>query len=404
MPAIRCDVEALLIVELDGPAAEVDHLIARVEEIATTCGAVSCRISQTEEERLHFWAGRKAAFPAVGRISPDYYCMDGTIPRGRLPEVLTRMSELSKQLRAARRQCLPCRRRQSASADPLRRQQAGRAGARRGLRRRHPAALRRGRRRADRRAWRRRREARPDAGDVQRDRPGAAAAREMRLRSRRPAQSRQGLPRAASLRRAGPAACPSAASCRIPTCRGSDAAGERRAPCTLTSSLRTSTRSSTPCAGRWRSSSRWRSSGGAASAGWAGRSQAGAALDLSDLSGIVSYEPEELVLTAGAGTPLAEIEAALAAKHQHARLRAADLAAALRRGRRGRGRSAACSPAISRARGASRRARRAIISWASPPSTAAARSSRPAAGGEERHRLRPAASCWLRLLRHAGGR
>jgi glycolate oxidase len=89
------DVEALLIVELDGPQAEVDHLIARVEEIARGCGAVSCRISRSEEERLQFWAGRKAAFPAVGRISPDYYCMDGTIPRAQLPKVLQRMSELS---------------------------------------------------------------------------------------------------------------------------------------------------------------------------------------------------------------------------------------------------------------------------------------------------------------------
>jgi len=89
------DVEALLIVELDGPQAEVDHLIGRVEEIARGCGAVSCRISQDEEERLQFWAGRKAAFPAVGRISPDYYCMDGTIPRAQLPKVLQRMRELS---------------------------------------------------------------------------------------------------------------------------------------------------------------------------------------------------------------------------------------------------------------------------------------------------------------------
>ena len=89
------DVEALLIVELDGPQAEVDHLIARVDEIARGCGAVSCRASRSEEERLQFWAGRKAAFPAVGRISPDYYCMDGTIPRAQLPKVLHRMGELS---------------------------------------------------------------------------------------------------------------------------------------------------------------------------------------------------------------------------------------------------------------------------------------------------------------------
>ncbi|HKN11230.1 MAG TPA: FAD-linked oxidase C-terminal domain-containing protein [Pseudomonadota bacterium] len=91
------DVEALLIVELDGPRAEVDYLLDRVQEIARACGALTCRVSNSEEERLLFWAGRKAAFPAVGRISPDYYCMDGTIPRARLPLVLRRMQEMSKK-------------------------------------------------------------------------------------------------------------------------------------------------------------------------------------------------------------------------------------------------------------------------------------------------------------------
>jgi glycolate oxidase len=90
------EVEALLIVEVDGPQAEADHLVARVEAVAKACRAVTCRVSSSEEERLLFWAGRKAAFPAVGRISPDYYCMDGTIPRARLPQVLNRMRELSK--------------------------------------------------------------------------------------------------------------------------------------------------------------------------------------------------------------------------------------------------------------------------------------------------------------------
>ena len=89
------DVEALLIVELDGPQSEVDYLIAKVEAVARDNGATTVRVSQDETERLRFWAGRKAAFPAVGRISPDYYCMDGTIPRRRLAEVLSRMSEMS---------------------------------------------------------------------------------------------------------------------------------------------------------------------------------------------------------------------------------------------------------------------------------------------------------------------
>ena len=90
------DAEALLIVELDGPAIEVDELIGRVRAIADRCGAVSVKVSESEEERQRFWAGRKAAFPAVGRLSPDYYCMDGTIPRGKLPFVLQRIAEMSQ--------------------------------------------------------------------------------------------------------------------------------------------------------------------------------------------------------------------------------------------------------------------------------------------------------------------
>ncbi|HEX7109671.1 MAG TPA: FAD-linked oxidase C-terminal domain-containing protein [Aestuariivirga sp.] len=91
------DVEALLIIELDGPAVEVDHLIEQVSEIAKKNNCSTSRISTSEDERLLFWAGRKAAFPAVGRISPDYFCMDGTIPRKRLSEVLNGMAELSKK-------------------------------------------------------------------------------------------------------------------------------------------------------------------------------------------------------------------------------------------------------------------------------------------------------------------
>ncbi|MCW9045651.1 MAG: FAD-binding protein [Alphaproteobacteria bacterium] len=90
------DVESLLIVELDGPKAEVDYLIERVEKIAKKEGATSSRTSQNEEERLLFWAGRKAAFPAIGRLSPDYLCMDGTIPRNKLPEILARMQKMSE--------------------------------------------------------------------------------------------------------------------------------------------------------------------------------------------------------------------------------------------------------------------------------------------------------------------
>jgi glycolate oxidase len=91
------NVEALLIVELDGPQVEVDHLIERVSAIARKNKSKTLRISNSELERVLFWAGRKAAFPAVGRISPDYICMDGTIPRKKLPEVLAGMAKLSKK-------------------------------------------------------------------------------------------------------------------------------------------------------------------------------------------------------------------------------------------------------------------------------------------------------------------
>ncbi|MBI1732441.1 MAG: FAD-binding protein [Gammaproteobacteria bacterium] len=88
---------ALLIVELDGLTAEVDALVAAVTAIARDCGATAMRVSTTAGERERIWAGRKAAFPAMGMISPDYYCMDGTIPRRELPRVLARMAALSAQ-------------------------------------------------------------------------------------------------------------------------------------------------------------------------------------------------------------------------------------------------------------------------------------------------------------------
>ena len=91
------NVEAVMIAELDGPRVEVDTLVARLEAIAETCGAISVRISDDEAEREAFWAGRKAAFSAAGKMSPDYYVMDGTIPRKKLAEVLGRIKQLSEQ-------------------------------------------------------------------------------------------------------------------------------------------------------------------------------------------------------------------------------------------------------------------------------------------------------------------
>ncbi|MGE5153440.1 MAG: FAD-linked oxidase C-terminal domain-containing protein, partial [Bdellovibrio bacteriovorus] len=91
------DAAALLLCELDGTNQEVSELVMRVRELLLASGATEVRTSRDDAERLRFWQGRKAAFPAVGRISPDYYCMDGTIPRRALPEVLRRTAELSEE-------------------------------------------------------------------------------------------------------------------------------------------------------------------------------------------------------------------------------------------------------------------------------------------------------------------
>src|SRR3989440_1162328 len=87
---------AILLCESDGTPAEVADEIARMEAVLLRAGAVRLSVSRDEAERLRFWSGRKAAFPAVGRISPDYYCMDGTIPRKRLGEVLRFIAEMEK--------------------------------------------------------------------------------------------------------------------------------------------------------------------------------------------------------------------------------------------------------------------------------------------------------------------
>jgi glycolate oxidase len=91
------EAEAILLAESDGTSEEVADEIARMTEVMRASGATDIRVSRDEAERLRFWSGRKAAFPAVGRISPDYYCMDGTIPRKRLGEVLNFIAELERK-------------------------------------------------------------------------------------------------------------------------------------------------------------------------------------------------------------------------------------------------------------------------------------------------------------------
>jgi glycolate oxidase len=89
------DAAALLLCEVDGTREEVAEHIARVEELFRRAGATSTRVSADEAERALLWKGRKSAFPAVGRLAPDYYCMDGTIPRHRVAEVLEEIARLS---------------------------------------------------------------------------------------------------------------------------------------------------------------------------------------------------------------------------------------------------------------------------------------------------------------------
>ena len=91
------DAAAILLCEVDGTEEDTAAQIGRVEAVMRKNGATEVRVARNESERLLFWKGRKMAFPAMGRISPDYYCIDGTIPRKSLPEVLRRMQEWSKE-------------------------------------------------------------------------------------------------------------------------------------------------------------------------------------------------------------------------------------------------------------------------------------------------------------------
>jgi glycolate oxidase len=91
------DVEALLLIEADGSAQEVDADIERIENLMRNCGACALRVSEDEAQRQRLWAGRKAAFPASAMLAPDYYCMDGSIPRAKVGEVIEQITELSEE-------------------------------------------------------------------------------------------------------------------------------------------------------------------------------------------------------------------------------------------------------------------------------------------------------------------
>ena len=177
------DVEALLIIEVEGSDEEIADLLAVITEIAKPFAPKALRISQSAEQSAAIWKGRKAAFGAIGRIS-DYYCMDGVIPLGKLGEVLVAISHICDRhgLRVANifhagdgnlHPLVLYDANDAAEAE-----RAEQAGAR------DPRAVRRLRRLPHRRARRRHREARPHARPVHRDRPRPADAHQDRVRSR----------------------------------------------------------------------------------------------------------------------------------------------------------------------------------------------------------------------------
>ena len=117
--------EALLLIELDGPAAEVDLHMRQVREICRANGAWEDRLAQSEHERILVWKGRKAAFAAAGRLAPNYIVQDGVIPRTKLPDHSRRDRAYGLCNRPSRYQCLPCGRWQSPPYRSLRRFDSG---------------------------------------------------------------------------------------------------------------------------------------------------------------------------------------------------------------------------------------------------------------------------------------
>src|SRR3546814_726335 len=96
-PGDDLEAAAILLCEADGTDEEVDDEIARMQAVFQQAGATRLQVSSSEQERLLFWAGRKNAFPAAGRVSPDYYCMDGTIPRRHLGRVLSAIEQMEDE-------------------------------------------------------------------------------------------------------------------------------------------------------------------------------------------------------------------------------------------------------------------------------------------------------------------
>ena len=202
--AVHCNYPAgagaVLIVELDGPAAEVEAELATVRAICEAAGATEIRAADDPAERAIIWAGRKSAFAAVGRISPAFIVQDGVVPRTSLGAVLAKIAAMSDRGGRPGGQRVPRRRREPAPAGALRRRVADRDDRGRGPVRQDPGRLPGARRLDHRRARRRRRQITVHAEDVRRRRPGHDAAGPVRVRPGGPVQPGQDLPHAAAVR------------------------------------------------------------------------------------------------------------------------------------------------------------------------------------------------------------
>ncbi len=201
------DAEAILLCESDGTPEEVAEEIARMRSVLNRCGATRVRGQQRRGAAPEILERTQERVPGAGRISPDYMCMDSTIPRKRLADILIAIAADGEEVRPALRQRLPCRRRQPAPADPVRRQRPRPAAPLRAVRRRHPGDQCRDGRHRHRRAWRRRREAQLDVRAVLARRARADGRRQARLRSRGHAEPGQGDSDAAALCRVRQDAC-----------------------------------------------------------------------------------------------------------------------------------------------------------------------------------------------------
>jgi FAD/FMN-containing dehydrogenase len=299
------DAAAILLCESDGSAAAVEHETLRMAEVLRACGATRIEASENEAQRLRFWSGRKNAFPASGRISPDYMCMDSTIPRKRLADMLIAIAEMETRhalrcvnvFHAGDGNLHPLILFDANDADQLHRAEAFGAEI-------LELSVADGRHR-DRRARRRRREAVVDVRPVLARRARPDGRRQARLRSGRQPQSRQGDPDALALRRVRANARPARPA------RVSRAAallnGRAVNPAieAVIERVRDAHASGRPL--------RIRAGG---TKDFYGETPSGEMLDVRALVGAADHEPTELVVTAPAGMTLVDLEALLAEKGQ----------------------------------------------------------------------------------------